>query len=66
MRSPFDDLGHNREPEPEGEETTGAFSCQEMDCHYVVTTGRYLTANKILTWQCPAGHLSKVSINLDD
>ena len=64
MRSPFDDLGKTREATPEGEEVTGAFSCQE--CHYVVTTARYLTANKLITWQCPEGHLSKANINLDD
>lgn len=67
MRSPFDDFGKRREPVPEGELVEdSALSCQETGCHYVVTTGRYLSANKILTWQCPDGHLSKASINLDD
>lgn len=66
MKSPFDDLGHTREPEPEGEEVTGAFSCQGDDCFLVVTTGRYLSANHVLTWKCPEGHLSKVDIDLDD
>jgi hypothetical protein len=66
VRSPFDDLGKTREPEAEGELVEdSALSCQEEGCHYVVTTGRYLPANQILTWQCPDGHLSKVNINLD-
>lgn len=66
MRSPFDDLGKTREPEPEGELVEdSALSCQEEGCHYVVTTGRYLSANKLLTWICPEGHLSKVSMDLD-
>jgi hypothetical protein len=66
VRSPFDDLGKKREPKTEGELVEGAFSCQEGDCHYVVTEARYLTANKLITWQCPDGHLSKANMNLDD
>jgi hypothetical protein len=65
VRSPFDDLGKLREREPEGELVEdSALSCQEADCYYVVNTGRYLSANHILTWQCPDGHLSKATIDL--
>lgn len=64
MRSPFDDLGKRREPVATGELVEGAFSCQE--CDYVVTEARYLTANKLVTWKCPDGHLSKVTMDLDD
>lgn len=65
MRSPFDDLGHTREPEPEGEEITGAFSCQHGDCLKVANVARYLTANKLVTWVCPDGHLCKARMDLD-
>jgi hypothetical protein len=66
MRSPFDDLGKTRELEPQGELVEdSALSCQEEGCDYVVTTGRYLSVNKILTWKCPDGHISKAKMNLD-
>jgi hypothetical protein len=65
MRSPFDDLGKTREPEPQGEEVGGTFSCQEDNCLHIVRTARYLTAHKLVTWQCPDGHLSKATMNLD-
>lgn len=66
MRSPFDDLGKKREPTPLGEEVSGAFSCQTDGCLKVVSTARYLTANKVLTWVCPDGHLCHAEIDLDD
>lgn len=65
MRSPFDDLGKTREEDSQGELVEGAFSCERDDCYYVATEARYLTANKLITWKCQDGHLSKANINLD-
>jgi hypothetical protein len=65
MRSPFDEIGKKREPVSEGELVEGAFTCQEGDCLKVVGEARYLTANHLVTWICPDGHFSKVTMNLD-
>lgn len=60
MRNPFEEMGRPRLKEPEGEEVTGAFSCQERGCYSTVTTARYLEEVKVLTWKCSEGHISKI------
>lgn len=60
MRNPFNDLGKPRLEQPQGEEVSGCFSCQERGCYNVVTTARYLEEVKVLTWKCKDGHISEI------
>lgn len=60
MRNPFEDLGKPRLENPQGEEVTGAFSCQERGCYEVARSARYLEEVKLLTWKCSDGHISKI------
>ena len=56
--NPFEELGRPKLENPQGEEVTGAFSCQE--CDDVVTTARYLDEVSVLTWICTEGHISSI------
>lgn len=57
LRNPYEDLFDKVD---EGDEVGGAFTCQERDCWSTVTTARYLSRVKILTWICENDHISKI------
>lgn len=58
MSNPFKSLGRPKLENPQGEEVSGAFQCQE--CYETVTTARYLEEVSVLTWKCSADHISKI------
>lgn len=60
MRSPFLELRREPLDNPQGEEVSGAFSCQDRGCTSTVSTARYLQEVKILTWECANGHINKI------
>lgn len=58
--NPFEELARPRLDNPQGEEVTGQFSCQERGCYNVSKEARYLDEAKILTWKCKDEHVSKI------
>ncbi len=60
MRNPFEEIMQPRLDNPRGEEVEGSFSCQEAGCYGCAHEARYLHEVKILTWECPDGHINKI------
>lgn len=59
--SPFDQLGENSKVQNvEWEVWTGSFSCQENGCWEVAHEAKYAPEEKLLTWKCSEGHISKI------
>lgn len=57
---PYASLRDKHIADEEWEEVSGAMSCQHAGCYGVATIGKYNEKNKLLTWACPEGHLSKI------
>lgn len=58
MTNPFSQLG--KKQEELFDEWGGAFTCQTPGCWKVVNIARYYRNQKLLLWQCPDGHKSKI------
>lgn len=57
----FDALGPSKKPEqPQFEEVSGRFTCQRDGCWEAAHEAKYFEDALLLTWRCPAGHLSKI------
>lgn len=60
----FDELGS---PSPKSKVTEqfelveGMFSCQRNDCWEAANEAKYFDDASLLTWKCPAGHISKIT-----
>lgn len=67
MRNPFADLGKPSLTE-EPEEVEGGFSCQTARCYTSpVNTAKYIRKIKVLTWECPDGHINRIEdFEIDD
>lgn len=60
MRNPYEALGKPKPSMIEFDEWGGVFACQEQGCYEAATIAKYIKKERILTWQCPDGHLSKM------
>ena len=59
--SPFDSLGENiRASEAKWELYTGSFACQQQDCWKVASEAKFFPKEKLLTWKCSDGHISRI------
>lgn len=60
MNNPYADLGRTPE-QVHGEDVEGCtLFCQENGCYNVSKTAKYLRKDRILTWVCLSGHISKI------
>lgn len=59
FRSPFDEIA-SPPVQIEYEEVGGQFTCQERGCWKNAKVAKYITKEKVLTWQCPDGHTSYI------
>jgi hypothetical protein len=60
MPNPFRNLGRTAPEDIFWEEVGGAFSCQEPGCYNVSGEAKYADEEKLLTWKCTDGHISKI------
>lgn len=60
MQNPYEQLGSKAPLKVEYDEWGGAFSCQTQGCYNVESIARYLKAERILTWKCKDGHISRI------
>jgi len=59
----FDALGPSKaqpKPEEQFELIGGRFTCQRDDCWEAAHEAKYFEDALLLTWKCPAGHISKI------
>lgn len=57
----FDALGPSNSPEESHFEIVGGrFTCQRGDCWEAAHEAKYFEDALLLTWKCPAGHISKI------
>lgn len=58
MPNPYEALFNREQPEVQNyEEVGGAMECHT--CYEVVTEGRYYVSDRLLTYKCSKGHVSK-------
>jgi hypothetical protein len=65
MDNPFDNLGSGEKIKKDVNYELvedSRLACQE--CGFIVTTGRYYDSEEILSWKCPKGHKSVMSVKL--
>ena len=64
MPNPFKELKNqyivNKMIEEGFEEVDGPLQCQTRDCHEAVPEGLYSESERVLTWRCSNGHISKM------
>ena len=63
MENPIESLGPPK-VQIEAEDVEGTFSCMTARCYRVATEAKYIRANRLLTWKCPDGHISRTEIDL--
>ena len=60
MNNPFDALKAPKKQDLNYDEWEGQFSCSTYRCNGYAKVARYFTKQRLLTWECQEGHISRL------